>query len=728
MGNPRPDEVAASSDKPRSDDLSNKLATGGLLELVGAPKQADEKSGYWVLDNVVDPFVDASVRAPVRSAAVAAQSIGLNVPSPELHMHKSEGAAGTVQTVSYMAGSMVPYLIAGKLAGSGLSAASKGFLAEGTAAKILTNGSVAQISGAIGWDLLRAPEKNETRLTNAMAGGVAFSAYEAGGLIAARYGINPTAMRAAAGFVGGAGHKLTSSLGSSESVSAKDVLDAGLAGAAFNVVLPKGQELVERTANHVAYLRLPAPMREFIRNPGQGPATEYVGWLGHQNRQLAVGSTSKSILEHGITPVKFGDLSLSQRKALVVDLTRRGAGPLSNPETAASFATEMTATGKNWTDLTAAAKVSDEHFMVVAKLMSENKIAGGPDAKPTKELADAVLKYRGMEKKIEVQQEARGAELEKSLNTWTANRGLPGAKVIVEDSYLGMAIYTPGTGTLKVDRETFNKAGVTPRLTDALGHEYTHLLQDVLHIRGFADRLGIGLQASATQKTQLQELYQATFKNPLSETFLDDVLRLRQGSPLSFWERVRENNLRSASNLLDNDGAVKAKFWAEEFLDEFATTKTAIENQVPWVRGILSTRGTLSTYLRLGDGAKPTTSVGAGGPKGSSAEMLGDVANQLGESGKRLNTMLNETGNSLFLETANKFEPLLYAVRRKAHMRYMISQHEQEAHASGFLTGLTADALEKAGSKAAQVARAAPVAKPQPQTSHESGIGFLTHP
>lgn len=725
MGNPHPDEVSASSDKLRSEELSNKLAAGGLLELTGAQKSTSKESGYYILDNIIDPFVDGSVRAPARSVAVTAQSIGINVPAPEIHMHSGAGSAGTVRTISYMAGSMVPYLVAGKLAGSGLNAASKGFLVEGTAAKILTNNSVAQISGAFAYDLLRAPEKNETRFTNAMAGGVAFSAYEAGGLIASRYGVNPSMLRAAAGFVGGAGYKLTSSLGSSESLTAKEVLDAGLAGAAFNVLLPKGQELVERGANHVAYLRLPAPLREFVKNPAQAAEipSQYIGWLGHQNKQLSVGSTSKSILDHGITPVKFGDLSLSQRKALVVDLTRRGAGPLSNPETASSFAKEMSATGKNWTDLTAAAKESDERFMTVSKLMSEQKMEAGSNAKPTKELAEAVLTYRGMERKLEVQQEARGAELEKTLNKWTSDKGLPGAKVTVEDSYLGFATYTPGQGILTVDREIFNKAFVSPKLTDALGHEYTHLLQDVLHIRRFADKLGIGLQATPTQKTQLQGLYNTTFHTPLSETFLDDVLRFRQGTPLSFGERVRENNLRKAASLLHDDGAVKMKFWAEELLDDFATTKGGIENQVPWIRGILATRGTLATYLRLGDGKAPATSLGAGGPRGSTAEMMANVASQLKDAGKRLNTMLGETGNSLFLETAKKFEPLLYTVHRKAHMRYMISQHEQEAHASGFLTGLTASAQENAGSKAAKV-----VANTKPYNWRDDAFWFLTHP
>lgn len=722
MGNTRPDEVAASSDKPRSEDLSNKLAAGGLLELSGAQKTTSEKSGYWVLDNIVDPFVDGSVRMPARSVAIAAQSIGLNVPSPEIRMHKAEGTAATVQTVSYMAGSIVPYLIAGKLAGSGLNAASKSFLAEGTAAKILTNSSVAQVSGAFGYDLLRAPDKNETRLTNAMAGGVAFSAYEAGGLIAGRYGISPTAVRAAAGFVGGAGYKLTSSLASSESLTAKEVLDAGLAGAAFNVALPKGQELAERAANHISYLRLPAPMRELIKNPGQsGMASEYVGWLGHQNNKLAVGSTSKSVIENGITPVKFGDLSLSQRKALVVDITRRGAGPLSDPKTAHSFSTTLSGAGKNWKDMTAAAKESDEHFMVVERLLRERKIELGPNAEPSKELIEAVRTYRGTEKRLEAIQEARGADLETTLNSWTRSNNLPGAKVIVEDSFLGNAIYTPGKGTLTVDREVFNKGGVTAKLTDNIAHEYTHLLQDVLHIRRLADKLGIGVEATANQKTQLQELYKATFNNPLHETFLDDVLRHRQGRSLNIWERMRENNLRAAGTGLKEDGSIRAKFIAEELLDDFAVTNAGIKNQLPWNRAILGTNGALVTHLRLADGSPPPA---YNGPPGSASAMFTDLSGQLGEVGKRLSSMPVEAGNALFSETAKKFDPLLHMVHRKAHMRYMLSQHEQEAHASGFLTGLTAEARATSASRAASALTYPNVRR----ATSESYISFLTHP
>lgn len=165
-----------------------------------------------------------------------------------------EKTLNTLQTVSSGLGSLVPFLVAAKVAGVPLrgagavvdKVASAGV--ERTAvSRFLVSDSAATVAGGALWGGAKDPGKGETRLGNAVGNAVGFAGFEFGGHLS-RNLATPLALsvRGLAGFVGGSGQLVTGDLISGKDISGAEVFKSGLSGAAMSVALPGAKALFGR--------------------------------------------------------------------------------------------------------------------------------------------------------------------------------------------------------------------------------------------------------------------------------------------------------------------------------------------------------------------------------------------------------------------------------------------------------------------------------------------------
>jgi hypothetical protein len=209
----------------------------------------------WLAANVLNPFANSAALEPYNAVAGAVSGVsGKTLPHVELLSTGHEKTLNTLQTVSSGLGSLVPFLVAAKVAGVPLRGA--GAVVDKVAcagvertavSRFLVSDSAATVAGGALWGGAKDPGKGETRLGNAVGNAVGFAGFEFGGHLS-RNLATPLALsvRGLAGFVGGSGQLVSGDLISGKDISGAEVFKSGLSGAAMSVALPGAKALFGR--------------------------------------------------------------------------------------------------------------------------------------------------------------------------------------------------------------------------------------------------------------------------------------------------------------------------------------------------------------------------------------------------------------------------------------------------------------------------------------------------
>lgn len=211
------------------------------------------ESPTWLEGHVFNPFVNSIAITPYNAVANA-----VNFATPGDLLGKAEALPVSqtefltpgwfVQNVSGGLGAIVPYVIAGKAAGGVMKGAAGRFALNGPTAGILTSDIAAATTGAAMLDFARDTHEGETRLGNAVGGGVAMFAFAKGNALTGvaenmlQRGVTRFGIGTVGGMAGYAGSRLTSG----ESVNGEDLLKAGITGGTMNVALPPTQHMITK--------------------------------------------------------------------------------------------------------------------------------------------------------------------------------------------------------------------------------------------------------------------------------------------------------------------------------------------------------------------------------------------------------------------------------------------------------------------------------------------------
>lgn len=205
--------------------------------------QPGENQPDWFSGNIVDPFLNALTVQPYNALANAVNGVAQNEMLPKQQLHQvSETTMMSpgwfAQTVSGGLGLVLPYLVAGKIAGASMRSAAARFRAKGAESEFLKSEAAAQVVGAAAFDFARDTHPGETRLGNALAGATGFYIFARGNAaIHADSFWQRQAMRAGIGSLGGSAQVFTSRITSGELPSGRQLLEGGLTGATLNLAL-----------------------------------------------------------------------------------------------------------------------------------------------------------------------------------------------------------------------------------------------------------------------------------------------------------------------------------------------------------------------------------------------------------------------------------------------------------------------------------------------------------
>lgn len=213
----------------------------------------DSSSPNWFEGHILNPFVNGIAITPYNAVANAVNFVSPGDPlgkAQTLTVSKSEfmTPGWFVQNISGGLGSIAPYIIAGKVAGG---------VMRGTASKLALNGPVARAMeselgaatiGAASLDFARDTHEGETRIGNAIGGGVAMFAFTKGNVLtgAAEGLLQRGVTRFGIGTVGGMAGYAGSRFASGESINGEDLVRAGITGGTMNVALPPTQHFITK--------------------------------------------------------------------------------------------------------------------------------------------------------------------------------------------------------------------------------------------------------------------------------------------------------------------------------------------------------------------------------------------------------------------------------------------------------------------------------------------------
>ncbi|MFA6212788.1 MAG: CCA tRNA nucleotidyltransferase [Candidatus Obscuribacterales bacterium] len=211
-----------------------------------------------VKENLVAPAVNAGLIEPANTVIGGVNAVSqrqLIGKFEHMQVANAEFLSGgwLVQTVSGGIGSLVPYVIAGKAAGSALRATGSHLAVEGLAAKAMQSSATASVVGAFAYDTVREVRPGESRLGNGLAGAAGFGVFEAGNMLASHSGLAGRLLaRTATGFVGGGVQTLTSTaIAEGRLADAETLTKAAVGGMVMNHALPLGQRAITHAADHV---------------------------------------------------------------------------------------------------------------------------------------------------------------------------------------------------------------------------------------------------------------------------------------------------------------------------------------------------------------------------------------------------------------------------------------------------------------------------------------------
>lgn len=160
--------------------------------------------------------------------------------------------------------------------------------------------------------------------------------------------------------------------------------------------------------------------------------------------------------------------------------------------------------------------------------------------------------------------------LQRVVDKFTTKNNLPHTKVGWEPQYTSVAESLPGQAHINIDPIALI-FGRKSKIADFVGHEVTHVEQETIMLRRLADRLGVGVEASAPQMSTLRADFTGHTGKAPSDAFLTDVLAIRKGQPLSKpqtdraeallseeanWQLVMKNGRESDKRLRAIDDAI----------------------------------------------------------------------------------------------------------------------------------------------------------------------------
>lgn len=207
----------------------------------------------WLKETVVHPLINAAIIEPYDTVShVIEDSSGKHLSLGEiqpLSQKKSEAYSTDwfVSSAVSGVGSLLPFLISGKIAGRVLRGASTTIGLEGRAASLLHSNRTAQLSGAGIYAAMKRPQEGETRLGNAIGTVGAFAIFDAGNGLAGMSTFNKagalsfslkSSLRLATGVLGGVTQAELSSLIAQQKLAKSEiVLQSAVSGASLNFTM-----------------------------------------------------------------------------------------------------------------------------------------------------------------------------------------------------------------------------------------------------------------------------------------------------------------------------------------------------------------------------------------------------------------------------------------------------------------------------------------------------------
>lgn len=227
-------------------------------DLVRSREQADLLT--LLKEDIAEPALHAALLEPWNALAsstnAAARTAFGRELLPEIADHLPPPAdflssRWLLQSTSTGLAMLLPYTLAGKLAGSGMRFAGSKMGVKGEFAGLLQSSAAAQIIGAGAYDGLRRPKEGESRLGNAAGGTAAFAVFELGNS-ASRKAALPMLLlgRAATGSFGAVTHQSVAGLITNGELPDRETLSkAAVSGLVMNMVLPEAQKAVQNLAD-----------------------------------------------------------------------------------------------------------------------------------------------------------------------------------------------------------------------------------------------------------------------------------------------------------------------------------------------------------------------------------------------------------------------------------------------------------------------------------------------
>jgi hypothetical protein len=187
----------------------------------------------------------------------------------------------------------------------------------------------------------------------------------------------------------------------------------------------------------------------------------------------------------------------------------------------------------------------------------------------------------------------RQSETQSMLNRLMADHNLPRIELKIEPDYempsSNVASFDMPTGRLILRESALFGVDSPAEVLATIAHELTHNEQAYLHIRKFADDLGIGIQPTATQFQQLREelarFYgeenstlereQLEGKNHIDQ-YVNDALALRAGKHLSVSDSQRAADLESSQQQWHTETEAKLRH-AENALNRVLSQNRVLE-------------------------------------------------------------------------------------------------------------------------------------------------------
>lgn len=222
-------------------------------KLDGGPSPAEASTWEWVSANVFHPAANTGLIEPYNAVANIVNLAGRTVAAGDLIEKKelyavpqAEFLSGTwlVQGLSSGLAMVVPYGLAGKLAGGSMRNIGRALEAEGAAARFLRSEQAAQIVGAALYDGSRQTRPGETHMGNALGGAAGFLIFEKGNAASrALSAPEKLPVRILTGFAGATTQHTVAHFWSSGHVpSYEELAQAGVSGAVMNLALPATQK------------------------------------------------------------------------------------------------------------------------------------------------------------------------------------------------------------------------------------------------------------------------------------------------------------------------------------------------------------------------------------------------------------------------------------------------------------------------------------------------------